>query len=69
MQDFARFCNAKIDFRRERALTRSQLLELKSRVVQLIKHGGDKATRCGWSLQFHCNTAIDKSQLGAKLEA
>jgi hypothetical protein len=64
MQDFATFCNAKIDFSRERALTRSQLLELKSRVVQLIKQGSDKQ-----ALQSHYNMPIDIFQLCAKVEA
>jgi hypothetical protein len=60
MQDFARFCNAKIDFRRERALTRSQQLRTQvARLSVVIKR----------ALQFHCNTTIDKSQLCAKLEA
>jgi hypothetical protein len=60
MQDFARFCNAKIDFRRERALTRSQQLRTQvARLSVVIKR----------ALQFHCNTPIDKSQLGAKLVA
>jgi hypothetical protein len=38
MQDFARFCNAKIDFSRERALTRSQQLR-----TQVARRGGDKS--------------------------
>jgi hypothetical protein len=65
MQDFVRFCNAKNDFfRRERASTRSRLLEVKSRVVQLIKQGGDKQ-----ALQSHYNMPIDIFQLRAKVVA
>jgi hypothetical protein len=61
MQDFAMFCNAKNDFfQRERAVTRSQQLRTQvARLGVVIKR----------ALQFHCNTAIDKSQLCAKLEA
>jgi hypothetical protein len=63
MQDFARFCNAKNDFSAGAGYSPLPNSELKSRVVVT------KAMRCDWSLQFHCNTDIDKSQLGAKLEA
>jgi len=67
MQDFARFCNAKMIFPTGAGVNPLPNSELKSRVVQLIKQGSDKAMRCDWSLQFHCNTTIDKSQLGASM--
>jgi hypothetical protein len=44
MQDFAMFCNAKIDFFGGSGLKPApNNLELKSRVVQLIKQGSDKS--------------------------